>query len=92
MRTVHVAALVAVEGAQLRAVFDEGASDGGGVGPAPLELRVEDAAVEVVKLLQIPEDGGGGVGGHAELVPADRWWKLYFKNGFNFNGYQIRLL
>ena len=68
VRAVHVAALVAVEGAQLGAVLDEGARDGGGVGPAPLQLREEDAGVEVVQLLQVTEDGGGGVGGHAELV------------------------
>ena len=71
MRAVHVAALVAVEGAQLGAVLDEGARDCGGVGPAPLQLREEDAGVKVVKLLQVPEDGGGGVGGHAELVSVE---------------------
>ena len=68
VRAVHVAALVAVEGAQLGAVLDEGARDCGGVGPAPLQLREEDAGVEVVQLLQVTEDGGRGVGGHAELV------------------------
>ena len=68
---VHVAALVAVEGPQLCAVLYEGARDGGGVGPAPLQLRVEHAGVEVVQLLQVPEDGGRGVGGHAQLVPVE---------------------
>ena len=72
MRAVHVPALVAVEGAQLRAVVDEGARDGGRVGAAPLQLGEEHARVEVVQLLQVPEDGRRGLGGHAQLVPATR--------------------
>ena len=74
MRAVHVPALVAVEGAQLRAVVDEGARDGGRVGAAPLQLGEEHARVEVVQLLQVAEDGRRGLGGHAQLVPATREW------------------
>ena len=76
MGAVHVAALVAVEGAQLWAIFDEGAGDGGGVGPAPLQLRVEEAGVKVVQLLKVAEDGGGGVGGHSEFVPGSIIWRM----------------
>ena len=74
MRAVHVPALVAVEGAQLRAVVDEGARDGGRVGAAPLQLGEEHARVEVVQLLQVAEDGRRGLGRHAQLVPAT--WEL----------------
>ena len=74
VRAVHVPALVAVEGAQLGAVVDEGARDGGRVGAAPLQLGEEHARVEVVQLLQVAEDGRGGLGRHAQLVPATWEW------------------
>ena len=76
VRAVHVPALVAVEGAQLRAVVDEGARDGGRVGAAPLQLGEEDARVEVVQLLQVSEDGRGRLRRHAQLVPATWEWIL----------------